>query len=142
MTTQPVTYTFDVVTVATLRITTSDGEAAARQAADAIDAISVTATGDELDLNADVEAGTVYDVTTVSPRGRTYIVCAEDAAGQDVGTSVAEQIPEPITGDWRVPLGEELNGALDALDGDSNDAEHDALHGLTETVQAALGATS
>lgn len=140
--TQPVTYTFDVATIATIKVTTDAGEAAAREAVNAIDAISVTATSDELDLTADVAAGTGYDVTTVAPRSRAYLVYAVDADGQEAPVTDDGGIPEPITGDWRRPLAGELAGAEAALDGDSNDAEHDALYGLAETVRAALGATS
>jgi hypothetical protein len=91
----PVTYTFDIAAIVTLRITTGAGETAARQAASAIDAISVMATRDELDLNTDVPPEVVFDVSTVAPRGRPYLVDGVRADGTDAPVSGMESIPEP-----------------------------------------------
>jgi hypothetical protein len=124
----PVTYKFDVVSVTTFDITTAYGEAAARQAAESIEAYEPGCGIDAAGTKApDVE----YDVTCVAPRGKPYLVETEGESG--------EELPEPITGDNRSILQSELDDAIDALEGDSNDAEHDALYGLAETVAQVLG---
>jgi hypothetical protein len=49
---------------------------------------------------------------------------------------------EPIGGEWRDRLQEALAEADAALGGDSNDAEHDALYSVRETIASLLGVTS
>ena len=50
-----------------------------------------------------------------------------------------EDVGEPLGGDARVMLRDELANAVAALEGDSNDAEHDALYGMAATVAGLLG---
>lgn len=132
-----VTYTFDLAAVVTARITTRAGESAAQRAADSLVALSVTATSDELDVS-DAPADAVFDVTTVAPRGRGYLVDAITSDGTEIGVSESQLIQEPITGE-RDALKAELDNALDALQGDSNDAEHEALYGIAQTLARVLG---
>ena len=48
-------------------------------------------------------------------------------------------LDEPLTGDWRDRLKEALAEADAALGGDSNDAEHDALYLVRQTIAGLLG---
>jgi hypothetical protein len=131
-------YTFDMAAVCTFTIRTPDGEDVARSALDSLEAISVTAMPGELD--ADAPAGMVFDVRTVAPRGRAYIVAAEHEDDTEVPLVQSDPgIPEPITGDNRSALQSKLDDAIEALEGDSNDAKHAALYGLASVVASVLG---
>ena len=130
------TYTFDVLAVATVTVTTDAGEDAARQAIDSLIAISTTAVPGELDVEI-APRGTVFDVRTVAPRGRGYLVDAISEDDKEVSVTT-ESIREPIDGADRNQLRAELDNANAALDGDSNDDEHDALYGLAQAVANVL----
>ena len=134
----PVTFTFDQESVTTLKITTDDGEDAARRVADALQAISVQATFDELDCNEDIPAGTIIDPTCVAPRGHAYLVYAVDAHGKDVKVRGEPPIPEPVSGDMRRELAARLAGWQVATGSPSADAEHQAAAALATTVAALL----
>jgi hypothetical protein len=156
----PVTYTFDLVAVTTLKITTSAGEDAARAAAAAIIAISTTATTDELDVDADIAPGTRLDVTTVAPRGRPCLVYAETAAGGNVTISESEEFLEPITdvtAEWVAGAAKTLadleaartnyteepaDAALDAVTLDRADTLDPSLHAEALFLRAFLGEAS
>lgn len=126
--TQPaVTYKFDVVAVATITITTAQGAADARAAVDSLEAID---NGWDGTLPEDAK----WDLTCVAPRGRAALI--------DTGPGADEELAEPLTGDWRDHLGDALAEADDALGGDSNDAEHDALYSIREIIARLLGVDS
>lgn len=129
------TYKFDVVSVTTFDITTAHGEAAARQAAESIEAY------ERVSVDANPEAPDVtFDLVCVAPRGKPYLVDADPEPDNGNDTSITDpSIPEPIDGEHRSSLLEELAEAVEALEGDSNDAEHDALRSLAETVAMVLG---
>jgi hypothetical protein len=135
----PVTYTLDQVGVATLKITTAGGEAAARRAAAALLSISVQATLDELECGADMPGDAVIDVTCIAPRGTASLVYAADAAGRDVRVTDDGGLPEPIDGGPRGELARLLARWRAASGGQSADAEHAAGTALAEAVAALLG---
>ena len=133
----PVTYKFDIVAVATINLTTTAGPDAAREAVDSLQAID---NGWDGYLPAD--AG--YQLTCVAPRGRAYLVDTDPELTRPDApdTSIADYpLPEPIDGEHRDALKAALDEADEALGGDSNDAEHDALYSVRETIAAILGVT-
>jgi hypothetical protein len=54
-------------------------------------------------------------------------------------TKVTAEEEPPVPSAALTTLGTELLNAADALNGDSNDAEHDALYSLASTVAGVLG---
>jgi hypothetical protein len=98
-----VTYTFDVVSVTTLRLSTTAGEAAARSAARALNSLTLNGLPEDIECGTgdDVPEDTEYRVTCVSPRGPVYLVDAETASGQSVNVSSTEICDEPIPGHLR-----------------------------------------
>lgn len=127
-----ITYTFDLAAVTTFKVTTDAGEDAARRAADMVIAISVAVTSAELDLEDDIPVPMTFDVTTVAPRGRAYLVDAEDVNGQEVSISGQEWLPEPVS----LPTLDELTAAIMAgdsvFDGAPDSARSLAEHIITE----------
>ena len=121
------TYKFDVMSVTTFDVTTAHGEGAARQAAESLESYEPGFGIDAAPTAPDV----TFEMTCTAPRGRAYLVETEGDSG--------EELPEPIDGEHRAALKDELENAIQALEGDSNDAEHDALRDLAETVAAVLG---
>jgi hypothetical protein len=133
---------FDQVSITTVRVHTRDGEAAARQYAEGLLSIAIRADtlNTDLETSASVPGGVLYEPTCMSPRGSAYLVEAEDADGNEVETESSwEGFHEPLDGSHRKALSEELNNAAEALSGNSNDAEHNALYGMAETIAALLG---
>jgi hypothetical protein len=135
-------YKFDIVAVTTVNVR-AETEEQARAMIDGLNSITTRTTGDDIEAahGLDVSADD-YDVVNVSPRGRGYLVSAETQGGQGIGISAHEESPEPILAGDRAGLREELAEADRALAGDSNDAEHDALHGLAEAVRGLLDGSS
>jgi len=123
---QLVTYTFDQVAIATVKITTAAGEQAARQAAAALQSISVQATSDELEYLGDIAPGTVFDPAYISPRVPAYLADAADAAGNPVQVSSTELFAEPISGDARRDLARLVTAWRAAADAPSANGEHAA----------------
>jgi hypothetical protein len=136
----PVTYTFDLVSVATLRVTTDAGEAAARHAAAALLNISVRAAPGDLEYAGEIPGGTVYDAACISPRGRPYLVEAVDRSGRDVAVSSTELFAEPISGERREELAALLAAYWAAADSPSGDGEHAAASALADAVGTLLEA--
>lgn len=130
-----VTYTFDMAAVVTVQITTDAGENAARRAANSLVAISVAATRKEL-VAPEARPETIFDVSTVAPRGRGYLVNTTS----ELESAEAELIPEPLTGNARGILKETLDNAFRALEGDSASTEHDALYGVASAIVGILNA--
>jgi hypothetical protein len=135
-------YKFDVNAVVTVNVR-AETEDRARAMIDGLNSITTRTTGDDIEAAAGLDVSTSdYDVVTVDPRGRGYLVSAETQGGQEISVSSLELIPEPTLPDDLAGLREELAEADRALVGDSNDAEHDALHGLAETVRGLLDGSS
>ncbi len=107
------TYTFDVTAIVTFKILTEKGEDAARQAVNAVESISVKATREELDLDADTQPGISFDVSTVAPRGRGYLVDAVDDNGAERSISGFEDFRAPVP----MPDLEELAGIITSRPG-------------------------
>ena len=135
---QLVTYTFDQVAIATVKITTAAGEQAARQAAAALQSISVQATSDELEYLGDIAPGTVFDPAYISPRVPAYLADAADAAGNPVQVSSTELFAEPISGDARRDLARLVTAWRAAADAPSANGEHAAAAELADAVSALL----
>jgi hypothetical protein len=131
MTSPVTTYKFDIAAIMTVDITTAHGTDAARQAASSIEVFDsgVDASPDAPDVT--------YTLTATAPRGRPYLVDVDGSGGDDVPLDAG--IPEPIDGEERYRLADGLADAIRALEGDSNDAEHDALYSLAATVAGVLG---
>jgi hypothetical protein len=131
-------YKFDVVAVATYTITTAAGPAAARAAADSLDAFEPDYRAADWDAPEDA----VLQVTCVTPRGLAALVeTTPELADPDEPDVPLSDPPleEPLTGDWRERLKSALDEADAALGGDSNDAEHDALYLVRQTIAGLLG---
>jgi hypothetical protein len=135
---QPNSYKFDVIAVATVNVR-AETEDQARAMIDGLNSVTTRTTGDDIEAAPWLDVSTRdYDVVNISPRGRGYLVSAETGGGEEISISAAEFFPEPILPADRAGLREELAEADRALAGQSNDAEHDALHGLAEAVRALL----
>ena len=142
MSAEPVTYKFDLVAIATVDIRTTEGPNAARAAAASIEDIE----SNGLRWNADMPPGAHFELACVAPRSQPFLVSTDpEQSWFTLGTEDAliedEIIPEPIDGTHRDALKAALNEADAALGGDSNDAEHDALYSVRETIAAILGVT-
>lgn len=119
-----ITYTFDLLAICTVKVTTSAGEAAALRIANAIECVAVRhAPG--LDCDHTAPEGTGIDVTLIAPRGSAALTYAEDADGSSVPGG-SDGIAEPIEGDARELLGEALAAWRTAAAGPSGDTEHKA----------------
>ena len=131
-------YKFDVIAVTTVNVR-AETEDQARAMVDGLNSITTRTTGDDIEAAAGLDVSTDdYDVVNVSPLGRGYLVSAETQGGEEISVSTLKIIPEPTLTADRAGLREELAEADRALAGDSNDAEHDARHGLAEAVRALL----
>lgn len=136
-------YKFDVVAVVTFTVRTAHGEDAARQVAASVE----TAEGLSWDADTSPAPDATFQITCTAPRGKPYLVSAEDADGNEIphpdaaDEAAIELIPQPLL-DARDSLREALDEADEALGGDSNDAEHDALYSVRETIAGLLGVTT
>jgi hypothetical protein len=128
-------YLFDIVAVATFNIGAPD-YATARRAAEGLTEFNVR--DNTVDEGAADPPGLTYELTCVVPRGPASFVNAdpEDASVPDADV---QTLTEPIDGSHRTALKDALDEADAALGGDSNDAEHDALYSVRETIAAILG---
>jgi len=132
-------YKFDVIAVTTVNVRAETEE----QARAMIDGLNSITTGDGIEAVHGLDVSTRdYDVANVSPRGRGYLFSAEAPGGEEISISEFEEFAELIMVDDLAGLREELAEADRALAGDSNDAEHEALHGLTETLRGLLAGSS
>jgi hypothetical protein len=135
-------YKFDVIAVTTVNVR-AETEEQARAMIDGLNSITTRTTGDDIEAVHGLDVSTRdYDVANVSPRGRGYLVSAEAPGGEEISISEFEEFAEPIMVDDLAGLREELAEADRALEGDSNDAEHEALYGLTETLHGLLAGSS
>jgi len=134
----PVTYTLDQAAITTLKITTPDGEAAARAVASALDSICMQTTITDIDCRIEIPAGTTVDVTVVDPRGPASLVYATDSDGRDVQVTDDGGLDSPLDGSMRGELAARLADWRAASDGPSADAEHKAAAGLAAAVDALL----
>lgn len=134
-------YTFDIVAVATFHIGAPD-YATARRAAEGLMEFDVA--NNAVSEGHDDPPGLTYDLTCVAPRGRASLVSAgDDDADMNAGgipPGDYQDLDEPLL-DVRDQLREALDEADEALGGDSNDAEHDALYSVRETIAGLLGVT-
>ena len=124
-------YTFDVVAVATFHVSAAD-YAAARRAAESVQEYHVqtgVAEGCE-------DAGVSFTLTAVDPRGRVSLADAD--SDEAIPAAEYQTFTEPLL-DARDGLRAMLAEADEALGGDSNDAEHDALYSLRESIAGLLG---
>jgi hypothetical protein len=128
-------YTFDIVSVATFRIG-APGYPTARRAADGLTEFNVR--GNTADEGINDPPGLTYELTCVAPRGKASFVDS-DPNDASVPAEDYQTFTEPLTGDWRETLQGMLDEADAALGGDSNDAEHDALYSIRETIAGLLG---
>lgn len=134
------TYTFDVAAIITVNVPAPD-EARARELIDGLNQLSVQTTDEDIEMGGQLNASTRdFSVTCVCPRGRGYLVKASEDAGS--GLELDVMIPEPVLDEHGhlAGLWEGISFAEEALNGDSNDAEHDALYGLVESLTGALDA--
>lgn len=135
-------YKFDVIAVTTVNVRAGTEEQA-RAMIDGLNSITTRTTGDDIEAVHGLDVSTRdYDVANVSPRGRGYLVSAESPGGEEISISELEGFAEPIMVDDLAGLREELAEADRALAGDSNDAEHEALYDLTETLRGLLAGSS
>lgn len=135
---EPVTYKFDVAAVATIDLTTAEGPDAAREAVRSLAAID---NGWDGSLPSDAR----WTLTCVAPRGEAALIQTDPELTRpdDPEVSITDPgLDEPLTGDWRGTLRDALAEADEALGGDSNDAEHDALYSVRETIAGLLGVTT
>jgi hypothetical protein len=124
-------YTFDIVAVATFHVE-AVSYAAARAAVESVQEYHVQ-TGDAEGCQ---DPGVSFTLTAVDPRGRASLA---DADGDEaIPAAEYQTFTEPL-----LDATEELLGMLaeadEALGGDSNDAEHDALYSLRESIAGLLG---
>lgn len=98
--TAPVTYTFDVVTVTTIRVTVSGGEEAARAAIAGLESLDIDAVITGTEGGAEDAS---YSPTCISPRGKAALVHATGAHGEDMPVEEDEGLAEPLfsTGEAR-----------------------------------------
>jgi hypothetical protein len=124
-------YTFDVVAVATFHVSAAD-YATARRAVESVQEYHVQ-TGDAEGCE---DAGVSFTLTAVDPRGRASLADAD--SDETIPADEYQTFTEPL-----LDAAEELLGMLaeadEALGGDSNDAEHDALYSLRESIAGLLG---
>lgn len=135
---RPVTYTFDMVGIATIKIRTTAGEQAARHVAAALQNISVEATPEELEYLGEIPEGTTIDVTYISPQIPAYLIGAGDSHGNPVPVSSTELAPDPLSGDARQELAGLVAAYREAADGPFGDAEHVTAEALADAVSALL----
>jgi hypothetical protein len=134
-------YTFDIVGVATFHVSAPD-YATARRAAEGVGEFSVRDnTVDDSPAIEDILPVISWELTCVSPRGPASLFDA-DPEDPDIPAEDYQTFTEPLTGDARDRLREALAEADEALGGDSNDAEHDALFSVRETIAGLLGVTT
>jgi hypothetical protein len=131
----PAEYKFDQLAVLTYTVTTAAGLEAARDAAGALDTLC-DGGADGWETTRDVAPDVTWELRCIATRGDAYLV----ETSPDLG--LFEDLPQPPAGDWRDLLRAALEEADEALGGDSNDAEHDALHSLRETLAGLLGVTT
>lgn len=127
-------YIFDIVAVATFRIGAPD-YATARRAAEGLMEFNVR--DSTVDESADDPPGLTYELTCVTPRGKASYVDS-DPEDETVPPEDVQTFTEPLL-DARDTLKAALDEADEALGGDSNDAEHDALYSVRETIAGLLG---
>lgn len=127
-------YTFDIVAVATFRIGAPDYPTA-RRAAEELMEFNVR--DNTVSEGHDDPPGLVYSLTYVTPRGKASFV-ESDPDDASVPAEDYQTFTEPLL-DVQDSLREALGEADAALGGDSNDAEHDALASVRETIAAILG---
>jgi hypothetical protein len=131
-------YVFDILSVATFHVTAPDYQTARRAAEGVMEFNVRDNTVDESAGIADIIPVASWELTCVAPRGRASLADA-DNTGENISPDEYQTFAEPIDGSEREGLMEALNEADEALGGDSNDAEHDALYSVRETIAAILG---
>ena len=129
-------YTFDIVAVATLHIGAPD-YATARRAAEGLMEFNVR--DNTVDESTADPPGLTYELTVVAPRGKASFFDA-DPEDESVRDEDVQTFEEPLL-DVRDQLKAALDEADEALGGDSNDAEHDALYSVRETIAGLLDVT-
>lgn len=127
-------YTFDIVAVATFHIGAPDYPTA-RQALEGAEAFEVPLGAGDYD-----HASASFTLTCVAPRGKASFFAA-DPEDDSIPAGDVQTFDEPLL-DARDTLKEALAEADEALGGDSNDAEHDALYSVRETIAGLLGVTT
>lgn len=127
-------YTFDIVAVATFHIGAPDYPTA-RRAAEGL--VEFNVRDNTVSEGHDDPPGLVYSLTYVTPRGKASFV-ESDPDDASVPAEDYQTFTEPLL-DVQDSLREALGEADAALGGDSNDAEHDALASVRETIAAILG---
>jgi len=130
-------YTFDIVAVATFHIGAPD-YLTARRAAEGLMEFNVR--DNTVDEGIDDPPGLTYELTVVTPRGKASFAGASPD-DESVPAEDYQTFTEPLT-DARDALCTALAEADEALGGDSNDAEHDALYRIREIVADILGVTT
>lgn len=132
-------YTFDIVAAATFHVTAPD-YATARRAAEGVESFNTRDnTVEDTAGIEDIIPVVGWELTCVAPRGKASFVNA-DPEDASVPAGDVQTFEEPIL-DARDSLKEALDEADAALGGDSNDAEHDALYSVRETLARLLGVT-
>jgi hypothetical protein len=131
-----VEYKYDQLAVATYTVTTAAGLDAARNAANALDTLADGGAGG-WETTRDVAPDVTYGLRCVAMRGGAHLVETDP-----VTLAEDTDLPQPPADDWRDQLRDALNEADEALGGDSNDAEHDALYSVRETIARLLGVTA
>ena len=127
-------YTFDIVAVATFHVGAPD-YATARRAADGLMEFNVR--DNAVSEAAGDPPGLRYELTFVTPRGKASFV-ESDPDDASVPREDYQTFTEPLT-DARATLKAALDEADEALGGDSNDAEHDALYSVREAIAGLIG---
>jgi hypothetical protein len=130
-------YTFDIVAVATFRISAPD-YATARRAAEGLTEFNVR--DNTVGEGINDPPGLTYELTCAEPRGRASLVEA-DPDDERIPAGDYQTFTEPLL-DVRDSLREALDKADGALSGDSGDAEHDALYSVRDTIAGILGAAA
>ena len=131
-------YTFDIVAVATFIIGAPD-YATARRAAEGLEEFNVR--DNAVSEGIDDPPGLTYELTCAAPRGKASFVGA-DPDDESIPAEDVQTFTEPLLEDTREALAGALDEADEALGGDSNDAEHDALYSIRDTIAGILGVTT
>jgi hypothetical protein len=137
--TQPVTYKFDIIAVATIDITTAAGPDKARAAVNSLQAID---NGWDGSLPTDA----TWELTCVAPRGVAYLVQTDpelpDPDDDDCALEDPE-IPQPITGVYLSPdliagMHAGLTRLDEAADSTSDNDEHAAARDCADNLARLL----